>query len=240
VNSLYTKILKKIAKGKPLLAVLIDPDKFNKKLIISANKSSVSYFFVGGSSITNGNFESTVAWIKKHSSIPVLIFPGDMEQISAKADAILFLSLISGRNPEYLIDLQVRSAPLIRSKKLEAISTGYLLIDGGKISATQKISKTKPISATDLNLAKATAMAGDMMGMKLIYLEAGSGADKNVPVKLIKAVKSTIFVPLIVGGGIRSALQAKQVAAAGADIVVVGNALEKNAGLLDELNSVFA
>lgn len=238
MNKIHTQLIKQASK--PRLAVLIDPDKFDRRLVPLAVSCNAAYFLVGGSEITSGNFERTIAYLKKHTPLPVLIFPGDLTQISAKADAILFLSLLSGRNPEYLVDIQVRSAPLIRKKKLESISTAYILIDGGTVSATQRVSNTRPIPAGNIKLATATAMAGEMMGMKLVYLEAGSGAKKNVPVRLIREVKKNISVPLIVGGGISSRKQVMQVIEAGADIVVVGNALEKNSDFLHELKTLFA
>ncbi|MFL5751895.1 MAG: geranylgeranylglyceryl/heptaprenylglyceryl phosphate synthase [Bacteroidia bacterium] len=239
MNSVYSVIKKRADAGKPQLAVLVDPDKFNPDIIPLAEQCRVSFFLVGGSLITNGDFEKTISLLKKRSSLPVIIFPGDEKQVSSKADALLFLSLISGRNPEYLIGMQVRSAALIKRKKLESISTGYILVESGSISTTQKVSGTRPIPASDFRLAADTAIAGEMMGQQLIYLEAGSGAKKNVPLKLIRSVKKNISVPLVVGGGISSSRQAKQILEAGADIIVVGNALEKDMSLLYDMKKLF-
>ena len=227
------------AKHK-LLAVLIDPDKQTKEsslqLIAHADRCKVDLFFVGGSLLVEDSFERTVSTIKQHCTIPVVIFPGSNYQISAKADALLFLSLISGRNAEYLIGQHVSAAPLIKEHKLETISTGYMLIDGGRISTTSYITQTVPIPADKPDIAVATALAGQMLGMQMIYLEAGSGAHTHVSPSMIKAVKQHILVPLIVGGGIRHAEHAEAVCKAGADVVVVGNILEKEPELLMELS----
>ena len=227
------------AKHK-LLAVLIDPDKNTEEsllqLIQQAERCKVDLFFVGGSLLVEDSFERTVSTIKQHSTIPVVIFPGSNYQISAKADALLFLSLISGRNAEYLIGQHVAAAPIIKEHKLETIATGYMLIDGGRISTTSYITQTVPIPADKPDIAVATALAGQMLGMQMIYLEAGSGAHAHVSVAMVKAVKQNINIPLIVGGGIRSAEHAEAVCAAGADVLVVGNVLEKAPELLMEIS----
>jgi putative glycerol-1-phosphate prenyltransferase len=234
-------IYKKIKTSKQArLAVLIDPDKHNAESLlrlteISAN-CKVDFFFIGGSLLMERNFENTIKIIKAHSGIPVIIFPGSNYQLSGKADAILFLSLISGRNPEYLIGQQVVAAPMIKKMGLEAISTGYILVDGGRISSTSYITQTIPVPNTKIDIAVATAQAGEMLGMKMIYLEAGSGAKNTVSAEMIAAVKQKITIPLIVGGGIRSAEQAEEICKAGADVIVVGNALEETPGLLMEIS----
>lgn len=234
---IYSKLLKTSHKQ---LAVLVDPDKQTHEsllqLIQLAQNCRADYFFVGGSLLVEDSFDKTIATIKQHSSIPVVIFPGSNYQISTKADAILFLSLISGRNAEYLIGQHVTAAPLIKESGLEAIPTGYILIDGGRVSTTSYITQTVPIPADKPDIAIATALAGQMLGMKLIYLEAGSGAQNHVPTSMINAVKKNINIPLIVGGGIRSAQQAEAVCHAGADVVVVGNVLEKDPDLLMEIS----
>lgn len=235
---LYEAILKQIKKKSCLLAVLIDPEKFNKDVIVKAS-AVADMFFVGGSTLKKGEINHTIKQIKKITSLPVVIFPGDSHQIDGNADAILFLSLISGRNPDYLIGKQVESAHIIKQKKLEAIPTGYILVEGERKSATEKVSKTKPIAANAIDMVVKTAIAGEMLGKKLIYLEAGSGAKTTIPDSMIKKVKKNISVPLIVGGGINSLEKAKQVKEAGADIVVIGNALEKNIHLLKELQKLF-
>jgi len=237
VSNIYQKIISAHKKRQRQLAVLIDPDKFNPKLITLANQCNVHYFFVGGSELTNGNIEKTISVIKKLSKIPVIIFPGDEKQLSAKADAVLFLSLLSGRNPDYLIGKQVLAAPFIKQKKLECISTAYILVDGNKKSATQKVTNTKPL--TDTKTIINTSIAAELLGFKTVYLEAGSGAKKNINTSLIKKVKQNINIPLLVGGGIDNASKAQQVINAGADILVIGNALEKNSMLLKELSLLF-
>jgi phosphoglycerol geranylgeranyltransferase len=222
------------------LAVLIDPDKQEPAsllgLINLSNNSKVDFFFIGGSLLVEKNFEATIETIKAHSNIPVIIFPGSNYQVSNRADAILFLSLISGRNPEYLIGQQVVAAPVVKQAGLEAIPTGYILVDGGRVSSTSYITQTLPIPNDKIDLAVVTAQAGELLGMKLIYLEAGSGATRSVSTEMIKEVKRNISVPLIVGGGIRSSEQAEEICKAGADIIVVGNALEETPGLLMEIS----
>jgi putative glycerol-1-phosphate prenyltransferase len=217
--------------------VLIDPDKFNPALIDLCNECAVSYFFVGGSQLHNSSVDKTVIAIRKKSKIPVIIFPGDERQLSAKANAVLFLSLISGRNSEYLIGKHVIAAPKIRDKKLECISTGYILVDGERKSVTQKVTRTKPIKQTQTICD--TALAGQYLGMKMIYLEAGSGAKTNVAAKIISSVRGTVDLPLLVGGGIDSTEKAESAIRAGADVVVVGNALEKDIQLLKKISGVF-
>ncbi len=237
MSNIYQKIISANKKKQAQLAVLIDPDKFNSQLIKLANQCNVHYFFVGGSELTNGSIEKTISIIKKLSKIPIIIFPGDEKQLSAKADAVLFLSLLSGRNPDYLIGKQVLAAPFIKQKKLECISTAYILVDGNKKSATQKVTNTKPL--TDTKTIINTAIAAELLGFKTVYLEAGSGAEKNINSSIIKKVKQNISIPLIIGGGITNTNKAKQAINAGADVLVVGNALEKNNALLKELSLLF-
>lgn len=186
-------------KKQPQLAILIDPDKFNLQLIELANHCNVHYFFVGGSKLESGSVEKTISIIKKHSKIPVIIFPGDEKQVSAKANAVLFLSLLSGRNPDYLIGKQVLAAPFIKRKKIECISTAYILVGGDKESTTQKVTNTQPLNSTQTIIN--TAIAAELLGFKTVYLEAGSGAKRNVNAALVKKVKKNINIPLLVGGG---------------------------------------
>ena len=237
MSNLYRKIILSYKKKQAQLAVLVDPDKFNVELIELANRCNVHYFLVGGSTLTHGNIEKTISIIKKHSKIPVIIFPGDEKQISAKADAVLFLSLLSGRNPDYLIGKQVLAAPFIKQKKIECISTAYILVEGNKKSTTQKVTNTVPLSNSKKIIH--TAIAAEFFGFKTVYLEAGSGAKNNINTVLIKQVKRNINVPLFIGGGIDSVTKAKQVIKAGADVLVIGNALEKNIYLLKELSLLF-
>ncbi len=236
-SRLYDK-LTPISSGK--IAVLVDPDKQTPSelldLVEAAVRYRVDFFFVGGSLLLENNLSATVKTIKAHCTIPVILFPGNNYQLCEEADALLLLSLISGRNPEYLIGQHVVAAPLIKESGIEAIPTGYLLIDGGKISTTSYITQTVPIPADKPDVAVATALAGEQLGLKLIYLEAGSGAANPVSAEMISAVKKNVSLPLIVGGGIRSGAQAEAACQAGADIIVVGNILEKAPELLMELS----
>lgn len=219
------------------IAVLIDPDNISNKIFESiiqkSNTLKVNYFFVGGS-IVNNSVEDIVIKIKKVSDIPIVLFPGNPNQFTDKADAILFLSLISGRNPEYLISNQVISALKIKRSKINVIPTGYILIENGHTTSVQYISNTSPIPKNKPEIAVATAVAGELLGMSTIYLEAGSGAKESVPSKTIKMVKENINSTLIVGGGIRNKNQLKEIFISGADIAVVGTSIEKNPSLLDE------
>jgi putative glycerol-1-phosphate prenyltransferase len=230
--SIYQKILKNKKNHQKSLAILLDPDKVDLKNIeVSVNnilKQKADYVFVGGSLLSKDNTKKLVKKLKKRLSIPVILFPGNPQQITEQADGILFLSLISGRNSDYLIDKQVIAAPLLAQTKLEILATGYMLIEGGKLSATEYITNTKAIPRKKPDIALATALAGEMLGMKMIYLEAGSGAKKSVPLKMIKTVADKIKVPVIVGGGIKNRKQMLKAFNAGADIVVVGTAFENN------------
>lgn len=219
------------------LIILIDPDKYNPGLVKIANDCKVAYIFVGGSSLQNNSFEKTVKSIKSLTKIPVIIFPGDETQISKHADGILILSLLSGRNPEYLIGKHVKAASKIKASKLLTIPVGYILIDGDKKSTTQKVTRTKPLSTTKEIIE--TAIAGELLGKQLIYLEAGSGASKPLNTSLIKKVKTSITIPLIIGGGINSVIKVKNILSSAPDYMVVGNALEKNPDLLMEINKLF-
>jgi phosphoglycerol geranylgeranyltransferase len=226
---IYESIIK--YRDSKKLAVLIDPDKSDPsslaKTIEICNKCKVDFLLVGGSFISNP-VEGLVEYIKKNTSIPVILFPGSVLQISNKADAILLLSLISGRNPEYLIGNHVIAAPILKNSNLEIISVGYILVESGRITSVQYVSNTIPIPADKTDMAIATAIAGEMLGLKAIYLEAGSGALNHVPELMISEVRKNISVPIIVGGGLRSKEQVRKVFEAGADIVVIGNSLENN------------
>lgn len=219
------------------LIVLIDPDKYNPNLVDLINHCHVAYIFVGGSILTKNTFEKTILSIKSKTNIPVIIFPGDESQVSKYADGILMLSLLSGRNPDYLIGKHVNAAVKIKASKLLVIPTGYILVNGKKVSVTQKITKTKALSSKKEVVS--TAIAGELLGKQLIYLEAGSGAKKALSSSLITTVKKEISVPLLVGGGINSVAKAKAIIKANPDYLVIGNALEEHPELLQTLNHLF-
>ena len=237
---LYKKILQKKAQGKKLLAILIDPDKqTNSELLLiikKANESNVDYFFVGGSLLTNDNLNDCIKTIKDNSKIPVILFPGNAMQINQNADGILFLSLISGRNPELLIGKQVITAPILKQTGLEVISTGYMLIDSGKPTTASYMSNTMPIPRDKIGIATSTAIAGEYLGLKLIYMDGGSGAEQPITIDMIKKVSSSIKIPLIIGGGICSAKKAIDNCKAGADLIVVGNAIETDPSLISDIS----
>ena len=236
-KEIYDLILKSKSKGKKLFAVLIDPDKFDSTDVIERSKNAaVDLILVGGSILSSGNFENCIQIIKKSTSIPLVIFPGNILQISPNADAILLLSLISGRNPELLIGKHVVAAPLLKSSKLEILPTGYMLIESGKQTTALYMSNTNPIPYEKNDIASCTALAGEMLGHKLIYMDAGSGASKPVSVEMIKQVSSVISIPLIIGGGINSVEKTMDACRAGADVVVVGNAIENDLSLIESLS----
>jgi len=225
-------------RGRKSLALLIDPENTystNKLIQLTkiAAKANVNYVFVGGSLVTHNQIDKVVNSIKSNTNLPVILFPGGLNQISSHADGILFLSLISGRNPEFLISKQVAAAPLIKKIGLTVIPTGYLLV--GTISSASYMSNTVPIPYHKNDIAAATAMAGELMGHKAIYLDAGSGASEPVRPEMIEAVRESISLPLIVGGGITSFDSAYSALEAGADVLVVGNAIEKNPQTIIEI-----
>lgn len=216
--------------GTRMLAVLIDPEKFDcstAQKFLREMPFLTTHIFIGGSTCTPEAVEECTKAIKAETHLPVVLFPGDHQQISGKADALLFLSLLSGRNPDYLIGQQLRSVPLISKTRLEIIPTAYLLIDGGKETAVQRASKTQPLPQNDVQQIVDTAMAGKYMGKRLIYLEAGSGANIPVGAGIISAVKEAVQLPVIVGGGIRTKEQLEAAYTAGANMVVIGTAFEK-------------
>jgi phosphoglycerol geranylgeranyltransferase len=228
-------------QGKKSIAVLIDPDKVEEPaklqyLINLASENCVDFFFVGGSLVTTTNLADVVRLIKQNVNIPVILFPGNSIQIEPSADAILFLSLISGRNPELLIGQHVVAAPILRNTKLEIIPTGYVLINSGKTTSVAYISNTIPLPEDKYSLAACTALAGEMLGLQVIYLDAGSGAEREISQKMIAAVRRAVNVPLIIGGGINTSEKAMNALEAGADMIVIGNALEKNPDMLIEIS----
>lgn len=231
------KFKKLIHKEKKKLAVLIDPDKYDEGLIKQLNASNVSFVLVGGSRMKSGNVTDTVRDIKMKCKLPVILFPGDETQLCKEADGIFILSLVSGRNTEYLIEKQVKAAQKIKQLELNTFPVAYILVNSGSISETQKVTKTTPLK--DAKVICNTALAAEHLGFKAIYLEAGSGSKVQVNNKIIKTVCDTVTVPVIVGGGIRTAKGVKDVLIAGANVVVVGNSLEKDKKLLNEFSKVF-
>ena len=236
----YRKIIENKEKGLKQLAVLLDPDKVSdrqaEKMARLANECKVDYIFIGGSLLTNGNLSNCIKRVKENCDIPVILFPGNPSQIDGNADALLFLSLISGRNPELLIGNNVSAAPIIREKQIEAISTGYMLIESGNTTTALYMSNTQPVPADKKDIAACTAMAGEMLGMKMIFMDAGSGAQHPVSEEMIAAVRNAITIPLIVGGGIRTPEKAYLNCRAGADMIVIGNLLEKHPELVAEFS----
>jgi len=232
ILTIRQQILEAKSNGQKLLAVLLDPDKIVLEninhLIEKINQSPATHIFVGGSIVQNTILEELITALKQKTNLPVILFPGDPSQISPKADGILFLSLLSGRNPDYLIEYQVQAAPILKKTNLEVISTGYILIESGNETAVARVSKTKPLSRENLDLVLATAQAGEMLGNQLIYLEAGSGAKQSVPTKMIELVAQNIQIPIIVGGGIVDLHGIQKAYKAGADLVVIGTAFENN------------
>jgi phosphoglycerol geranylgeranyltransferase len=238
-QDLYIKFVERKKSGKKAFSVLIDPDKVNAQsidqLVSLSIDAQVDYFFVGGSLVISNHLDACIQQIKANCDIPVILFPGSPSQVSRYADALLYLSLISGRNPELLIGQHVVSAPFVRKSGLEIMPTGYMVIDGGAPTTVSYISNATPIPADKNEIAMCTAMAGEMLGMKLIYMDAGSGAKRAITESMIEKVATHIEAPLIVGGGIIEPEKAYNNCKAGADIIVVGNAIEKDASLIKEM-----
>jgi len=232
----YPKILD--SQNRKKFALLVDPDNCSAfdlhGRIQKANAAGVDFIFVGGSLITKENLESCLSRIRKQTTLPLVLFPGNGSHIHPNADAVLFLSLISGRNAELLIGKHVHSAPLIRKMNLESIATGYMLVESGRLTTAQYMSGSLPIPHDKPDVAMATAIAGEMLGLKAIYMDAGSGAQMPISGNMIRKVKENISIPLIVGGGIRNVDAAEKAAKAGADIIVVGNAIEENIELIPD------
>jgi phosphoglycerol geranylgeranyltransferase len=236
---IYNSLIEKKKQGKKSFAVLIDPDKVNKPMLDELTglcvDAKVDYLLVGGSLVISNHLDECVQHIKQNCSIPVILFPGSPSQISKYADALLYLSLISGRNPELLIGQHVVSAPFVRQSGLEIMSTGYIVIDGGAPTTVSYISNALPVPSDKNEIAMCTAMAGEMLGMKLIYMDSGSGAKRAISESMIESVAKSISAPLIVGGGISDPEKAYLNCKAGADVIVVGNAIEKDAALIKEM-----
>ena len=232
MNNLYNNILQAKAKNQKLLAILIDPDKIELEqvslLCQKIKQSPATHIFVGGSTVANGIIDKLIHQLQQEIEFPIVLFPGNPSQISAAADGILFLMLLSGRNPDYLIEHQIDAVPILEKTNLEIISTGYILIESGNETAVERVSQTQPLSRNNSDYAAQTAKAGELIGNQLIYLEAGSGAQLPVPLTMITRVSQKINVPLIVGGGIRSQKEIEAAYEAGADMVVIGTAFENN------------
>lgn len=222
-----------------MLAVLVDPDKIGEEksfieFLKNCEKAKTDFLFLGGSLLTDGTIDYTIQIIKTNSTLPIILFPGDVMQVHSKADAILFLSLISGRNADLLIGKQVLAAPMIKRAQLEFISTGYMLIDCGKSTTASYMSQTLPIPFDKSEIATVTAITGEMLGMKLIYADGGSGALNPISEKMISALRKSLTIPLIIGGGIKNMIDAERAWNAGADLIVIGTAFEKNPELIKE------
>ena len=244
MKKIYNTILKSKKNKQKLLAILLDPDKIDLEnieiLISKIYQSPATHIFIGGSTNENNILDELILKIHQASKflhqkpLPIILFPGNSSQISAHADGILFLSLISGRNPDYLIEHQVNAVSILNQMNLEVIATGYILIESGTETAVERVSKTKPLSRNNIDYVVHTAQAGEMLGNKLIYLEAGSGAKQSVPLAMIQKVAQNIKIPLIVGGGIVNLKEIQDSYNSGADLVVIGTAFENNINFFDE------
>ncbi len=238
-QELYNQFIERKNQGKKSFTVLIDPDKVDaaaiEQLVNLSTEAKVDYFFVGGSLVISNHLDECIKQIKAACDIPVILFPGSPSQVSRYADALLYLSLISGRNPELLIGQHVVSAPFVKKSGLEIMPTGYMVVDGGAPTTVSYISNASPIPSDKNEIAMCTAMAGEMLGMKLIYMDAGSGAKRPITETMIEKVASHIECPLIVGGGIIEPEKAYRNCKAGADVIVVGNAIEKDISLIKEM-----
>jgi putative glycerol-1-phosphate prenyltransferase len=238
--NIYNKIVQSKKESQKLLAILLDPDKIVwgdlDYVLFKINQSPATHIFIGGSHVTCDRMDELIKRLKHTVNLPTVLFPGNPSQISNEADAILFLSLLSGRNPDYLIAHQVKAAPILKNMNLEVIPTGYILIESGNTTAVARVSKTTPIDRDNLDLVLATALAGEMMGNLFIYLEAGSGAKQAVSSQTIELVAQNIKIPLIVGGGIVDLQSIEKAYVSGADLVVIGTAFEKNYDFFDAIN----
>lgn len=240
--TIYNQILQYKKTNQKLLAILLDPDKIVWKnlnhLIVRINQSPATHIFIGGSIVESKILNELILQLKETIDLPIILFPGNPSQISSHADGILFLSLISGRNPDYLIEHQVKAVPILNKMNLEVIPTGYLLIESGAQTAVERVSETKPLDRNNIDYVMHTAQAGEMLGHKLIYLEAGSGAQKAVPLEMIQKVAQNIEIPLIVGGGITDLQGIQNAYIAGADLVVIGTAFENDTNFFNMDNKL--
>jgi phosphoglycerol geranylgeranyltransferase len=240
-QDLFNQFASRKRQGRKSFSVLIDPDKVDSKsidqIVNLSIDAKVDYFFVGGSLVISNHLDECIQMIKSQCDIPVVLFPGSPSQVSKYADALLYLSLISGRNPELLIGQHVISAPFVKMSGLEIMPTGYIVVDGGAPTTVSYISNATPVPADKNEIAMCTAMAGEMLGMKLIYMDAGSGAKRPISEAMIQKVSTHIECPLIIGGGIIEPEKAYKNCKSGADIIVVGNAIEKEPSLIKEMSA---
>ncbi|MET0760254.1 MAG: geranylgeranylglyceryl/heptaprenylglyceryl phosphate synthase [Flavobacterium sp.] len=240
MHSIYSDIIKAKAENQKLLAILLDPDKIVwetlDELISKITQSPATHIFVGGSLVETNTIDKLIIQLKETINLPIVLFPGNPSQISDKADGILFLSLISGRNPDYLIEHQVQAAPILKKTTLEIISTGYILIESESETAVSRVSRTQPLDRNNPEYILQTAQAGEMLGNKLIYLEAGSGAKLSVPLEIIQLVSQNIEIPILVGGGIRNQNEIQDAYDSGADLVVIGTAFENDFNFFNTYN----
>ena len=220
--------------NKKSFAVLIDPDKVPSDTFLEKLNRACDFVFVGGSHVSEGNMETCIKKLKQFIDLPIVIFPGSPNQINSGADAIFLLTLISGRNSDLLIGRHVESAHLLKQSGLEILPTGYILIDGGKITTAEYVSNTKPIPQDKSDLAVSTALAGQQLGLQIIYLDCGSGAQRHADIEIVAKIKKEVHLPLIVGGGVTSKKEIKQLHSAGADMVVIGNFFEKHPEAIDD------
>lgn len=237
----YQNSIHKKSVNQKQLALLVDPDKYSQEslaLFVELAKETLPDCIMVGGSLVAGSVEQVVQYIKSHTNIPVVLFPGNSHQLCNEADALFLLSLLSGRNADFLIGQHVVAAKAIRDSGIESISTGYILIDGGCSTSVEYMSNTKPIPRDKVEIIVATAIAGELIGNRMVYLEAGSGAINPVSKEAIQAVRKAISLPIIVGGGIRTVEQAKDAYLAGADMIVVGNALEKDRFFMRDLAQI--
>ena len=237
----YQNSIHKKSVNQKQLALLVDPDKYSQEslaLFVELAKETLPDCIMVGGSLVAGSVEQVEQYIKSHTNIPVVLFPGNTHQLCNEADALLLLSLLSGRNADFLIGQHVVAAKAIRDSGIESISTGYILIDGGCSTSVEYMSNTKPIPRDKVEIIVATAIAGELIGNRLVYLVAGSGAINPVSKEAIQAVRQAISLPIIVGGGIRTVEQAKDAYLAGADMIVVGNALEKDRFFMRDLAQI--
>jgi len=239
MKQIYADILLAKKANKKLLAILLDPDKIDRSnlenLVAKINMSPATHIFVGGSHVISTDIDDLIMQFRQNCNLPIILFPGNPSQISTLANGILFLSLISGRNPDFLIEHQVKAAPILKKSNLEVIPTGYILIESGHETAVEKVSNTKPLNRNNIGEIVATATAGELLGQQLVYLEAGSGAKNPVSVEIIKSVAENLDIPLVVGGGITSSRGIDNAYNAGADLVVIGTAFEKDPDFFDKI-----